>query len=211
MKRDPSRPASQPKPLPTRHRFEHQVPTHIHDPEEDMMLLARWTHRAMKNKTKFWGAIIGVAVGLLALVLLRTVFVAGTSGAEEVWAQLETAKSAGDRVKVADDFPKSPASIWARLEAATEYYSEGFDSLPNSRDVALPLLKKALDNFDQVAREAPNDSPQALRRGPGQGPDARGSERDRQGHRPVPGRGEDLAGQSRGGPGEAADRGTEEA
>jgi hypothetical protein len=162
MKKVPSsRSASKPQPQPTRHRFEHQVPTQIHDPEEDMMVLARWTHRAMKNKTRFWGTIIGVAVGLLALVLLRTLLATSTSGSEEVWTRLEAAKSAADRAKVADDFPGAPAAVWARLEAATEYYNQGFDSLPASRDVALPLLKKALENFDAVAHDAPKDSPQA--------------------------------------------------
>ena len=160
MKRDPSRPP-QPKTGPARHRFEHQSPTHIHDPEADMMLLARWTHRAMKNQTRFWGTIIGCTVALLALVLLIRSLSSGSSRAEEVWSQLQTATSAADRVKVADDHPNSPASVWVRLEAATEYYHQGFDALPNSRDVALPMLKKALDNFDEVVRDAPKDSPQA--------------------------------------------------
>lgn len=160
MKRDPSRPP-QPKIMPARHRFEHEAPTHIHDPEADMMLLARWANRAMKNRTWFWGTIIGSSLGLLAIVLIIRAFSSGGSKAEEVWAQLETANSAAERAKVADDFPSSPASIWARLEAATEYYNQGFDALPNSRDVALPMLKKAVDNFDQVVKDAPKDSPQA--------------------------------------------------
>lgn len=160
MKRDPSRPP-QPKTMPVRHRFEHQVPTQIHDPEEDMMVLARWTHRAMKNKTRFWGTILGITLGLVALVLLTTTLFSGSTRTAEVWSQLEMAKSAADRVKVAEDNPNSPVAVWGRLEAATEYYNQGFDSLPNSRDVALPLLKKALDNFEEVAKTAPKDSPQA--------------------------------------------------
>jgi tetratricopeptide (TPR) repeat protein len=160
MKRDPSRPP-QPKTTPARHRFEHQSPTQIHDPEADMMLLARWANRAMKNQTRFWGVIVGCTVALLAVVLLVRLLNSGSTRAQEVWTQLETANSAAERLKVADDYPKAPASVWARLEAATEYYNEGFDALPNSRDLALPMLKKALDNFDEVARDAPKDSPQA--------------------------------------------------
>ncbi|MGC8640942.1 MAG: tetratricopeptide repeat protein, partial [Isosphaeraceae bacterium] len=160
MKRDPSRPP-QPKTGPARHRFEHQSPTQIHDPEADMMVLARWAHRAMKNQTRFWGMITGCTVALLVVVLLIRSFSSGNSRAEEVWTRLQTANSAAERVKVADDYPNSPAAVWVRLEAATEYYNQGFDALPNSRDLALPMLKKALDNFDEVVKAAPKDSPQA--------------------------------------------------
>jgi hypothetical protein len=161
MKREPSRSGSQPKPAQSRHRFEHQVPTQIHDPEEDMMVLARWTHRAMKNPTRFWGTIIGAVAALMAVVLMSNMLLTGSSGSAEVWSRLETAKSPADRIKIADEFPSSPAAVWARLQAATEYYDTGFRDLPNNKDVALPNLKKALDNFDEVAREAPKDSPQA--------------------------------------------------
>jgi len=161
MKKEPSRSASQPRPLPSRHQFEHQVPTVIHDPEENMMVLARWTHRAMKNPAKFWAAIAAVVVGLLALVMLSNVVWTGSSANSEVWARMESVKSPADRVQLAEDFPGSPAATWARLQAATEYYNQGFADLPNNRDVALPNLQKAVANFDEVAREAPKDSPQA--------------------------------------------------
>ena len=62
---------------------------------------------------------------------------------------------------MADDNPNSPVATWARLEAATEYYNQGFSDLPNNRDTALPNLKKALDQFEIVAKDAPADSPQA--------------------------------------------------
>ena len=69
MKNETSRSASQPKPLPARHQFDHEVPTHIHNPEEDMMLLARWTHRAMQNPTLFWGTIAAIVAVALGIVL----------------------------------------------------------------------------------------------------------------------------------------------
>jgi hypothetical protein len=147
--------------LPSRHQYEHEVKTQIHDPEENMMVLARWTHRALKNPTRFWGTIAAVIVGLLAIVLVSNMVWTGMSSSAEVWSKLETAKSPGDRVQIAEDYPKSPAATWARLQAATEYYNQGFADLPNNRDVALPTLKKALDNFDAVGKESPQDSPQA--------------------------------------------------
>jgi len=161
MKNETSRSASQPKPLPARHQFDHEVPTHIHDPEQDMMLLARWTHRAMQYPTRFWGTIAAVVAGVLGLVIASNVFLASSSGRADLWSKLELAKSPADRLQVADDNPNSPVATWARLEAATEYYSQGFSDLPNNRDTALPNLKKALDQFELVAKEAPADSPQA--------------------------------------------------
>ena len=161
MKKDASRTPSQPRPLSTRHQFEHQVPTVIHDPEENMMVLARWTHRAMKDPVKFWSAIPAIVAGLLGLVILSNVVWTGSSANAEVWAKMESVKSPADRVQLAEDFPGSSAATWARLQAATEYYNQGFADLPNNRDVALPNLQKAVANFDEVVKEAPKDSPQA--------------------------------------------------
>jgi hypothetical protein len=161
MKKDQPRVPSQARPLPTRHQFDHQVPTVIHDPEENMMLLARWTHRAMKNQTRFWGTIIGLVAGVLSIVVVSNLLMNRDSGRADLWSKLETAKSPADRVQVAEDNPSSPVATWAKLQAATDYYNQGFGDLPNNRDVALPNLKKALDLFDDVARQAPTDSPQA--------------------------------------------------
>jgi len=161
MKNETPRSASQPKPLPARHQFDHEVPTHIHDPEEDMMLLARWTHRAMQNPTRFWGTIAAIVAGVLGIVLLNNLFLSSSSGRADLWSKLELAKSPADRLQVAEDNPTSPVATWARLEAATEYYNQGFSDLPNNRDTALPNLKKALDQFEIVAKDAPADSPQA--------------------------------------------------
>ncbi len=161
MKRESPRSASQPKPVPGRHQFEHQVPTVIHDPEENMMVLARWTHRAMKDPVKFWGVIAAIVIGLLGLVFLSNVVWSGSSANAEVWAKMESVKSPAERVQLAEEFPGSAAATWARLQAATEYYNLGFADLPNNRDVGLPNLQKAVAIFDEVARQAPQDSPQA--------------------------------------------------
>ena len=42
-----------------------------------------------------------------------------------------------------------------------QYYNQGFADLPNNRDVALPNLQKAVANFDEVLKEAPQGLPQA--------------------------------------------------
>ncbi len=125
------------------------------------MLLARWTHRAMQNPVKFWGAIAAVVAVMLGVAVLSNVMGTGSSANAEVWSKLEAVKSPADRVQVAEEYPGTTAAMWARLEAATEYYNQGFADLPNNRDVALPNLQKAIANFDEVFKNAPKDSPQA--------------------------------------------------
>ncbi len=181
MKKEQPRVPSQVRPLPARHQFDHQVPTVIHDPEENMMLLARWTHRAMKNQTRFWGTIIGLVAGVLAIVVVSNLLMNRNSGRADLWSKLETAKSPADRVQVAEDNPSSPVATWAKLQAATDFYNQGFGDLPNNRDVALPNLKKALDLFDDVVRQSPSDSPQAQCRGAREGTNTGSPERAEQG------------------------------
>jgi hypothetical protein len=148
-------------PSPVRHQLDHEIPTVIHNPEEDMPLLARWLRRAMANQVRFWSLVAGLVVVVTALVVLSNGLSLGRSTSDTAWVRLETAKTPSERVEIAREYPRTPAEQWALLQAATEFYNQGFTDLPTNRDAALPALKKALDLFDEVAREAPQDSPQA--------------------------------------------------
>ncbi len=143
---------------PTKHQLDHAIPTVIHDPEEDLPLLARWLHRAMQNPTRFWGLVGGLVVVVVGLTVLGTGFSLGKATSDEAWVELEAAKTPAERVEIAQKHPKTPAGQWALLQAADAYYTQGFADLPANRDAALPNLKKALDLFEQVAREAPEGS-----------------------------------------------------
>lgn len=146
---------------PTRHQLDHAVPTVIHHPEEDLPQLARWLHRAMENRTRFWGLIVGLVVVVIGLTVLTTGFSLGRSTSDEAWMKLETAKTAAERVEIAKEFPKTQAGSWALLQAATEYYNQGFSDLPSNRDAAMPALKQALDLFERVESESAPASFQA--------------------------------------------------
>lgn len=156
MKADESR-----TPLPVKHHLDHEVPTVLHHPDEDQPLLARWVERAMENQTRFWGLIAALVVVTVGLSVLASGLSLGRASSDEAWTKLEAAKTPAERVEIAREFPKTPAERWALLQAATEYYRQGFDDLPANREAALPTLKKALDLFDRVANESPQDSPQA--------------------------------------------------
>lgn len=154
MKPDDSR-------IPLKHDHEHAVPTVIHDTEEDLPALARWLKHAMENPVQFWGGLGVLVAVLLGLSVLGNGLRSSRQASDEAWSKLESAKTPAERIEIAKEFPKTPAERWALLQAATEYYSQGFNDLPANRDVALPTLRKALDTFEKVAADAPEDSPQA--------------------------------------------------
>ncbi|MGO9471180.1 MAG: hypothetical protein ACLQVF_44390 [Isosphaeraceae bacterium] len=159
MKKQPPRSRSG-SPYPARHQFDHVVPTVIHDPEEKMTALGRWAHRLLKDRQNAltWGAVI-VAGLLLGVVAWNAWW--SRSQTSELWNEVFNAKKAEDRVAIAKENPASPAASWALLEAGTEFYNQALADMPNNRDVAGPMFKRALELFDQVVREAPKDSPQA--------------------------------------------------
>ncbi len=146
---------------PVRHQLEHVVPTVIHDPEEKMTALRRWTHHAVKEPRRYLGWPTAIIAGVFLVVVVWKLAVGGRSPDAEFWTKLQSTKTAEDRVDLAKEYPNSPAATWALLQAATEYYNLALSDLPHNRDVALPTAKKALDLFDEVESEAPHDSPQA--------------------------------------------------
>jgi tetratricopeptide (TPR) repeat protein len=148
-------------PIPVRHQLDHVVPTVIHHPEEKMTALGRLTHHVLQDPRKYstWALVIAVVV--LAAVAGWNFTTGARSRTSEVWSKLDTATKAEDRVAIAKLYPNSPASTWALLKAATEYYNLALSDLPHNRDVAVPYFTKAYNLFDQVEREAPKDSYQA--------------------------------------------------
>jgi hypothetical protein len=159
MKKQPPRARSASRSA-ARHQFDHVVPTVIHDPEEKMTALGRWTHRFLKDpqKAATWATLIvaGLLLGVVAWNL-----VGSRTHTSDLWNELDNAKKPEDRVTLAKENPASPAASWGLLQAATEFYNQALADMPNNRDVAGPMFKRALDLFDQVARAAPKDSAQA--------------------------------------------------
>lgn len=148
----------QPASYRTRHQLDHVVPTVIHNPEEKMTALGRFTHHAMQEPRKYLRWPVVVVAGLFLAVVVWKLATGGSSNQAEVWAKLETAKTPADRLDLAKQYPTAPAATWALLQAGTEFYNQALADLPHNRDVALPTARKALDAFDQVERRAPRDS-----------------------------------------------------
>jgi len=147
--------------LPSRHQLDHVVPTVIHDPEEKMPALARWLRHTMANPVRFWSLVAALVIAVTGLAIASNGRSLGRSGSNAAWLRIEAAKTPSERVEIAHEYPKTQAEQWALLQAATLFYNQGFVDLPANKDAAIPALKKALGLFDEVAREAPQDSPQA--------------------------------------------------
>jgi hypothetical protein len=159
MKKQP--PGSRTTPYyPTRHQFDHSAPTVIHHPEEKMTALGRWTHHLIKEPKKDlnWG--LTIVAGLLAGVVVWNLIGSGAR-TSDVWQKLNAAKKPDERITIAKENPSSLAANWAVLQAATEIYNQALADMPNNRDVASPMFKRAGELFDQVVRESPKDSPQS--------------------------------------------------
>lgn len=146
---------------PIRHQLDHAVPTVIHNPDEDLPILARWVRHAMENQTRFWSWIVGIVVVSVLVAVLSNSWSLGHGNSDQAWTALETADSPAKQVEIAEEFPNAPASRWALLQAAAEYYNRGFADLPNNRDAAGPSLSKAIELYERVEKESPSDSPQA--------------------------------------------------
>jgi hypothetical protein len=146
------------------HEHEHAEPTVIHHPEEDMTALARWLKHGMEQGTKFWLLVAGVVVVLVVVAVISSGLVASKSPTSEAWVELTQAKTPEERLKIAEAYPNTPVASWAKLMSAEEEYSNGIDALttPGKKELAGPRLKKALELFQEVAKDAPKDSSQAL-------------------------------------------------
>src|SRR6516165_6886259 len=92
--------------IPVRHQFDHVVPTVIHDPEEKMTTLGRWTHRLLKDPKRAgtWAAVI---VGGLLLGVVSWNVIGTASRTSDFWTRLEKAKSTDDRIALAKENPTS--------------------------------------------------------------------------------------------------------
>jgi hypothetical protein len=148
-------------PIPVRHQLDHEVPTVIHHPEEKMTALARLTHRVIKDPGRYATWALGILVIVLALVIASNWTSSSSTKTTQVWTKLDTATKPEDLTDTAKEYPGTIASEWAFVRAANEYYNTAMGDLPNNREVAVSNLRKALDLYEQVVKEAPKDSYQA--------------------------------------------------
>ncbi|WZO96146.1 hypothetical protein EP7_003130 [Isosphaeraceae bacterium EP7] len=146
---------------PARHLYEHDQPTVVHHPEEDMTILGRWLYRGLEKGPIFWLFLVGSVLAFVAVVGFGNFLTTSQTGDVKAWDELAAAKTPEERIEIAKLHAGSAAAEWGLLQAANDLYLQGFGDLPNNRDAALPRLRKALDLYQQVAKETPITKPAA--------------------------------------------------
>jgi hypothetical protein len=146
---------------PPRHLYEHDQPTVVHHPEEDMTILGRWLSRGLEKGPIFWLFLVGSVLAFVAIVAFGNLLTTSQGGDVKAWDELAAAKTPEERIEIAKSFAGTQAAQWGLLQAANDLYLQGFGDLPNNREAALPRLRKALDLYQQVAKETPSTKPAA--------------------------------------------------
>ena len=93
-----------------KHEFEHAEPALIHDPEQDMTILARWLHRGMQQGPRFWYLLGGVVVAVILVGTIVAVAVltrGGQPGKIDASAGSSSTAQAPDGPGVTDPPPTS--------------------------------------------------------------------------------------------------------
>ena len=158
-------------PIPVRHQFDHEVPTVIHHPEEKMTALARLTQRLLREPGRFATWVLGILAVIGAVYVAANWTSSRRTKTSELWNSLYNPETKPEVLaENAKKYRGTAASEWALLHAANEYYTTAMGDLPNNRDVAINNVNKALELYQQIAKDAPKDSFQAraaaLRKGP---------------------------------------------
>jgi hypothetical protein len=149
-------------PIPAvRHQFDHEVPTVIHHPEEKMTALARLTRRIIMEPGKYATWALGILLAVVAIVVASNWTSSSRTKTSELWTKLYSETKPDTLAETARRYPGTEASQWALLHAANEYYATAMADLPNNRDEAVKNVKRALELYDQIVKEAPKDSFQA--------------------------------------------------
>jgi hypothetical protein len=163
------------KDQPPQHFHKDALPTVIRDPAADETLLAQWLRRGMEKGPGFWVLAVGAVIVLFGVFFVLNSLTSRPSPDATAWlevmvpstadAEAEGTISGADSkevkalLKVASSFPASPAARWARYQAALRLYQEGIVDLPAKKDAARPVLKEALDTFQEVLDTAKADDP----------------------------------------------------
>lgn len=107
--------------------------------------------RLEEHATKIVAVVCGVLV-----VAAAVIWFSRQSGARSVqaWSQLQEARDVRGFGQVAEDYPKQLAGQWGLLKQAELNLESGMSALFRDRELAVIDLKKAIEGFDALARDA---------------------------------------------------------
>jgi hypothetical protein len=112
-------------------------------------------HRLEEHGTK----IVAVICVLLLIAAAVTWWSRqSSSAAVAAWTLLESAKSEDDFGLIWEKYKGTPAGRWARLRESEMYLQTGMSQLFSDRELAVSVLKKAIQGFEELAATNPESA-----------------------------------------------------
>ncbi len=129
-----------------------------HLAENDLaQILDRWLKKIEPYSNQI---LLGILIGTVAILGILFFARSGASASEEAWTKFAAAESADDYATVADDYPHSNVTTWARLRAGELYLAQGMQTAVSDRKSTTERLEQAESSFNQVL-QAQSVSPEA--------------------------------------------------
>ena len=109
-----------------------------------------WADRIEPHTNKILGVLLIATVVAIGVMLYRRT---GTATASKAWTEYYECQTPADFETFLEDFPATPATPWARMEAARQRLFEGYRTSMTNRADSLKALKKAQNHFQTLLQE----------------------------------------------------------
>ena len=119
--------------------------------------LTTWSERIEPHTNKILAGLLAITVGVVLVMVLRR---AGSANTAKVWTEFYECRTAADYETFVDDFPASPATSWARVEAARQRMIDGYRLSLTNRSDSVKALKKAQEHYRAALQ---GDAPPEIR------------------------------------------------
>lgn len=119
--------------------------------------LTTWSERIEPHTNKILAGLLAITVGVVLVMVLRR---AGAANTAKVWTEFYECRTAADYETFVEDFPASPATSWARVEAARQRMIDGYRLSLTNRSDSVKGLKKAQEHFRAALQ---GDAPPEIR------------------------------------------------
>lgn len=109
-----------------------------------------WADRVEPHTNKILGLLLIATVVTIGVMLYRRT---GTATATKAWTDYYECQTPADFETFLEDFPSTPATPWARMEAGRQRLFEGYRTSMTNRADSLKALKKAQNHFQTLLQE----------------------------------------------------------
>jgi len=112
--------------------------------------ITTWADRVEPHTNKILAVLLMATVAVIAVMLYRRT---GSATAAKAWTEYYECQTPADFETFLEDFPNTPATSWARLEAARQRTFEGYRTSLTNRADSVKALKKAKGHYEILLQE----------------------------------------------------------